>query len=98
MATGAEHYRAAENLAFSVTGRDLNTQSVIAAATLAQVHATLALAAATALGSWTADGTLPQPDRMDWWRTASGEPAERKRIRDAEAAEAAEWAAAEAQS
>ena len=56
---------------------------------LAQAHFTAALAAATALGHWTPDGTMPQPDRMDWWQAASGEPAQRERAKDAECRKAA---------
>ena len=84
--TGPEHYREAERLA------ELATKSGHrdAYAALAQVHSTLALAAATAMSAWNETG-MPQPDRMDWWRAASGEPAERKRIKEAEAAEVAEW-------
>jgi len=39
---------------------------------------------------------MPQPDRVDWWRAASGEPAERERVKAAMAAEEAEFMAAEA--
>lgn len=48
--TGAEHYREAEDmLAFIERDRDLTTNQRSEIAARAQVHATLALAAATAL-------------------------------------------------
>jgi hypothetical protein len=50
--TGAEHYREAERLAASVKDRDLATETIQAVATLAQVHATLAHAAATYDYDW----------------------------------------------
>jgi hypothetical protein len=45
--TGPEHYREAERLAESVKNRDVHAEIVASVAALAQVHATLALAAAT---------------------------------------------------
>lgn len=93
--TGPEHYREAERLIaiaenpydFELTQAERHTIALGA-----QVHATLSLAAATALSHWTPDGTMPQPDRMDWWRAASGDPAERQRTKEAKAADAAEFA------
>lgn len=55
----------------------------------AQVHATLALAAATALGG--SDGP-PAPDWDVWYRTASEGPGAKQRRIEAEAAEQAEFA------
>ena len=99
--TGPEHYAMAERLLADIDcdgprlwsdERDRATRGYGAetVAAVAQVHATLALAAATALGAWNETG-MPQPDRKDWWRAASGDPAERRRIKEAEAAEAADF-------
>lgn len=75
MATGTEHYQEAERL--------LREQGKLAAA---QVHATLALAAATALGRVT-DGGPTSADRSAWIAAASEHPAMKLRIREAEAAD-----------
>ena len=48
MATGPEHYQEAERLLAKATYEDLPTNAHIQDAQLAQAHATLALAAATA--------------------------------------------------
>ena len=60
--TGPEHYQLAERLARSTGPADLQK---------AQIHATLALAAATALAAFP-EGGLPQPDRKSWYDAASG--------------------------
>jgi hypothetical protein len=76
MATGPEHYRKAEMLladAFASNGTTFEGHNpeadrLIAAA---QVHATLAQAAAAAMASYSADGM----EYADWrtWRAAAGE-------------------------
>jgi hypothetical protein len=75
MATGPEHYREAERLAVMAhrftygDGADPVVGAALAAE--AQVHATLALAAATALNDNdpTGDG-MPRADYREWMRTA----------------------------
>lgn len=72
MATGPEHYRRAEALinglgAVDAPGTD-ETRDVLA---LAQVHATLALAAATALSG---QNTMASSEADAWWQ-AAGLPA-----------------------
>ena len=57
--TGPEHYRKAEDLARTADHYPPDTYDRLGDSTLAQVHATLALAAATA------NGTL---DRTNWLR------------------------------
>ncbi|RSS51392.1 hypothetical protein [Streptomyces sp. WAC01280] len=82
--TGPEHYREAERLlrvAHRFTYGDGADATVGAAlATEAQAHATLALAAATAMGS-AVDGTEPgmAPDEYDAWFTAAGTNAPARR-------------------
>lgn len=98
--TGPEHYRKAEEaLSILDVERDVEDWDaallaghIALAISAAQAHATLALAAATAMSTWTETG-MPQPDRMDWWRAASGEPAERERVKNADRAEFATEAA-----
>jgi hypothetical protein len=88
--TGPEHYREAERMLASARNYDGQPSTHhVQFGQLAQVHAALALAAATAMSTWTETG-MPQPDRMDWWRAASGEPAERERVKNANRAEFAE--------
>lgn len=68
---GPAHYAEAERLAASAKDRDLPADAVRAVADLAQVHATLALTAATALGGITL--TLPQgSDLAAGWNGAIG--------------------------
>jgi hypothetical protein len=79
--TGPEHYREAERLlALNMLAR-------------AQVHATLAGAAATAMSHWNSPADLPMPldDRLAWLSTASEQPAANARRRADAAAEAAEF-------
>jgi len=69
--TGPEHYRAAEELLAEIKDGDPDASHTAAALLLgmAQVHATLALAAATALGS-------PDQPTWDWeaWCAAAATP------------------------
>ena len=68
MSSGAQHYRMAEEILAQI-GTDNRGADVIAAAhASAQVHATLALAAATALRF--PDGTMPEGDWGAWYRAA----------------------------
>jgi hypothetical protein len=76
MASGPEHYSIAEQLLAEADGvlrpndeGHCEADRLIAAA---QVHATLALAAATALGHL--DEGMPLTDRDDWYNAASGQP------------------------
>src|SRR5262249_14175686 len=66
--TGPEHYREAEAILAEVHGNE-STDQIMAVTSLAQVHATLALAAATALNN--ASGGLL---RSDWnaWNDVAG--------------------------
>ncbi len=81
--TGPEHYIEAERLLQSMkTDRgalliDEGTAEVLAAA---QVHATLASAAATALGvplDGETDSGMPQRDAEAWWAVAGVKPQKR---------------------
>ena len=56
------------------------------------VHATLALAAATALGRIGPEYTMLSADRSAWIYAASEQPGEKRRQREADAEEAAEAA------
>ncbi|WP_031166049.1 hypothetical protein [Streptosporangium roseum] len=69
--TGADHYREAERLAREADVEDA-PEWVTARAALAQVHATLALAAATALLGPVATSGYDDTD-LDAWREAAGE-------------------------
>jgi len=66
--TGPEHYQAAERL-LDMTSQvpDWDAAHMVAGA---QVHATLALAAATGLARYNETG-LPQEDRLAWLNVAS---------------------------
>lgn len=90
--TGPEHYRVAERLIDSA--HEYNIEGDYAANTRclaeAQIHATLSLAAATALGNLLEGGPLGA-DRYAWICAASEHPGQQQRIREAEAAEAAEF-------
>lgn len=79
--TGPEHYREAERLADLANhftygdGGDPVRGAALAAE--AQAHATLALAAATAIGGLTADLTyMPYADARAWTAAAATPPAE----------------------
>jgi hypothetical protein len=66
---GLDHYREAEKLAAKadeLLGHGEGQDTAAAWAAAAQVHATLALAAVTALGA-----TLPAGDREEWVKEAS---------------------------
>lgn len=89
MATGSEHYREAERLAGMAERSDLEYAPYLA--TLSNAHATLALAAATALGHLGEGGKPYEDDRRAWVEAASEVPAANRRRREAEAAERAEF-------
>jgi hypothetical protein len=67
--TGPEHYRLAELIIEGTRDKTINADVAAAIAAAAQVHATLALAAATGLN----DGESGMPV-SDWreWREAAG--------------------------
>jgi len=71
--TGPEHYEEAQRLLMGADNFDsteLTAQPIIAEMLArAQVHATLALAAATAVSQ---NGDMPIPDCDDWLAVASG--------------------------
>jgi hypothetical protein len=60
---GPEHYAKAENVLAQVEDRDVSASAVAAYTAVAQVHATLALTAATALGRF---ADMPANDSDDW--------------------------------
>jgi hypothetical protein len=68
--TGPEHYRMAETIVASAEDRNMPSDAVEAIAACARVHATLALAAATALGEAAYKGM----GSADWeaWREVAG--------------------------
>ena len=70
--TGPEHYREAERLISTTVEKDglIGTPHPHVLA-LAQVHATLALAAATALGREGEGRTQPSMDRDAWFNAAA---------------------------
>ena len=87
--TGPEHYREAERLlgvdaAGPPHSKDMPDSGRVARA---QVHAALALAAATALGG--GEGP-PAPDWDAWYRTASEGPGAKRRRVEAEFAKDAQ--------
>ena len=72
--TGPEHYREAERMAQWAGDYDEEAQpdnAHIQAGQLAQVHALLAVAAATALGREGADRTQPDEDAVAWFDVAA---------------------------
>ncbi|MFF8656765.1 hypothetical protein [Streptomyces huasconensis] len=80
--TGPEHYRAAEELLALAANLDKGDapQSATDCRTDAQVHATLALAAATALSApldGETDSGMPQRDAETWWAVAGVKPQKR---------------------
>ncbi len=97
--TGPDHYLNAESDLEHAANADSKGRPADAAYWMqaAQVHAALALAAATALGHYTSEDDFPQADRMAWYVAASEGPGEKRRQQEARAAERAEFAA-EAQS
>lgn len=90
--TGPENYREAERLVDSAfrmpdqygDAAEAARQDLMAA----QVNATLALAAATALGG----SDVPAADWDAWYRTASEGPGDKRRRQEARDAELAEFA------
>jgi hypothetical protein len=68
--TGPEHFQRAEELLGSL-GNFENQAQGEAAIALAQVHATLALAAATALSRYIPESGFLAPDRTEWYHVAS---------------------------
>ncbi len=88
--TGPEHYAEAERLLAVCAGPQRGTDLDKSCTAAAQVHATLAVAAATALTA-PDDGGPPREDWHAWLGVASacGRP---QRKREAEQAEAAELA------
>ncbi|MFE1849925.1 hypothetical protein [Streptomyces sp. NPDC059489] len=71
--TGPEHYTRAEQLLREVRDGHQEGSDVAAILTAAQVHATLALAAATAMGApvdGEADSGLPPQDAKAWNKAA----------------------------
>lgn len=102
MTTGPQHYAEAERLltASENAARYADDPDRDWYQRQAQAHATLAVAAATALGqrevrddtdSYSAS-ILPSDDYRAWWRIASEGPGERRHRSEAERAEAAELA------
>lgn len=87
MPTGPFHYAEAERL-MNPPGTTPTPHTVAQA----QVHATLALAAATALGHWNDPG-MPPPDRLAWEQAASERPAAQQRSREAAERELEEFRA-----
>ena len=70
--TGPEHYRMAEELLRLIEGTpEDSVGSVAADAAKAQAHATLALAAATALGREGEGRTQPSKDKAAWFDAAA---------------------------
>ena len=70
--TGPDNYLEAERLARVAATSD--GPHGAHAARLAQVHATLALAAATALQREGGTGTLPERDHSQWFKAAATPP------------------------
>ena len=92
MATGPEHYREAERI-LAMAEDEKNTECAVRWAGEAQVHATLALAAATALcGS--PDGELDDPVA---WERAAGEFSARRALEKRADLDAASKSAADAE-
>ena len=92
--TGPDHFQEAERLLAVCAGPQRGSELDAACTAAAQVHATLALAAATALGDYL-DSNMTEGDRIAWYRAASAHPEHHRRQREAEAAE---YAAEEPQS
>lgn len=75
--TGPEHYLRAEQLVRAVRDGYQEGTDVAAILSAAQVHATLALAAATAMGApldGEADSGIPQRDAEAWYQAAGVKP------------------------
>ena len=69
--TGPEHYRFAENLLSQAAAVDPGSDIERYVLGAAQVHAALALAAATALNSPHPEGGFTVPDHDEWLAAAS---------------------------
>ena len=67
--TGPEHYQEAERLLAEAAGNSASMGQLAAVTAAAKVHATLALAAATALQHRA--GGLPTFDSADWHQVAA---------------------------
>jgi hypothetical protein len=91
--TGPEHYQHAEMLLDLASNEDFDTEAERSRHVAAQVHATLALAAATALVDYHSNG-MTEGDQTAWYRAASEQPEYARRRREERAAEAAEFEAA----
>lgn len=76
MSTGPDHYREAERLLAGLADVELNSPREPVIIAEAQVHATLALAAATALARW---DQLPEAD-ADGWLCASADVAQEPQL------------------
>jgi hypothetical protein len=87
--TGPEHYKHAEALLDLASDEDFGTEAERSRHAAARVHATLALAAATALGRYIPEAGFTEADRRAWYVAASEGPGEKRR-QIAEAAELAE--------
>jgi hypothetical protein len=91
--TGPEHYTKAEQLLADAAGHGrLLGELARAQREAAQAHATLALAAATAMQHYNFEVGMNQDDRQAWLRTVSEYPAAQARRREAEQAELREFA------
>jgi len=88
--TGPEHYAEAERLLAAAGEQGRLLAETDRQRQAAQVHATLALAAATAMSHWNGpELPMPQDDRLAWLACASEKPAGDAWRREAERAEAA---------
>jgi hypothetical protein len=86
MTTGTEHYQMAQDL-LAQAGEAILPTTANSLRAEAQVHATLALAAATALSTYHTAGGLPEADHRAWYRVASEGPGAKARHKADEAAE-----------
>ena len=86
--TGPEHYREAERILVAhPIVEDGEGAEMTAVYTMALTHATLALAAATALSRYSPETGFVPADGRAWYAAASEGPGEKQRQREAEAAE-----------
>jgi hypothetical protein len=90
--TGIEHYQEAERLLRDKDGPRPRVKPWPVTVAEAQVHATLALAAATALSTYHTSGGLPEADHQGWYAAASEGPGVKARHKAAETAELTEQA------
>jgi hypothetical protein len=96
MATGVDHYLEAEqNLDRAASASDRGRPDDAAFwMQSALVHSTLAQAAATALSHYNPSTGFVEADQRAWYHAASEGPGEKQRVREARAAEQAEFEAA----